>query len=197
ALHKRLLRRWWRRLLDGQPGVALELHYTLPPLVSRPGGEDDRSAPDRLGQSAVGHGRAHARRPGAWLAVSCPQGLEKMVEAALRPAFPTSRGGRPGAPVPGPAVRRLKKHGGFIRRVKALDLFEHEREPPVNGLIPAMGACGEPAFMQIAMTPAPATFEQLAKYLYKRPEAPPSRERREHPPPAPPFRGGERRAGAG
>ncbi|HEV7938240.1 MAG TPA: hypothetical protein VGP18_09490 [Solirubrobacteraceae bacterium] len=27
ALHKRLLRRWWRRLLSGQPSVALEIHY--------------------------------------------------------------------------------------------------------------------------------------------------------------------------
>lgn len=27
ALHKRMLRRWWRRLLNGQPSVALEVHY--------------------------------------------------------------------------------------------------------------------------------------------------------------------------
>ncbi|HEY3864864.1 MAG TPA: replication-relaxation family protein [Solirubrobacteraceae bacterium] len=27
ALHKRLLRRWWRRLLRGQPSVALEVHH--------------------------------------------------------------------------------------------------------------------------------------------------------------------------
>jgi hypothetical protein len=27
ALHKRLLRRWWRRLLSGQPSVGLEIHY--------------------------------------------------------------------------------------------------------------------------------------------------------------------------
>ena len=27
ALHKRLLRRWWRRLLQGQPSVALEVHH--------------------------------------------------------------------------------------------------------------------------------------------------------------------------
>jgi hypothetical protein len=27
ALHKRLLRRWWRRLLHGQPSVALEVHH--------------------------------------------------------------------------------------------------------------------------------------------------------------------------
>ncbi len=28
ALHKRLLRRWWRRLLLGQPSVALEVHHS-------------------------------------------------------------------------------------------------------------------------------------------------------------------------
>jgi len=27
ALHKRLLCRWWRRLLNGQPSIALEVHY--------------------------------------------------------------------------------------------------------------------------------------------------------------------------
>ena len=27
ALHKRLLRRWWRRLLAGQPSVGLEVHF--------------------------------------------------------------------------------------------------------------------------------------------------------------------------
>jgi len=27
ALHKRMLRRWWRRLLHGQPSIALEVHY--------------------------------------------------------------------------------------------------------------------------------------------------------------------------
>ena len=28
ALHKRLLRRWWRRLLLGQPSLSLEVHHT-------------------------------------------------------------------------------------------------------------------------------------------------------------------------
>ena len=27
ALHKRLLRRWWRRLLLGQPSLSLEVHH--------------------------------------------------------------------------------------------------------------------------------------------------------------------------
>jgi hypothetical protein len=151
ALHKRLLRRWWRRLLWGQPGVALEVHHT-------------------------------AGKPScAWLAVTCPQGLERMVESALQAAYPNCRVQQARQPigVP-PSVVRLKKHAEFIKRVKALDHFEHEREPPVNRLMTTMAACGQPAFVQLAMTPAPAFFEGLAKRLYKRHEAHLSRQRREH-----------------
>jgi hypothetical protein len=41
-----------------------------------------------------------------------------------------------------------------------------------------MGACGAPAIVQIALTPAPASYERLSKHLYKRHEARLSRERR-------------------
>ena len=60
ALHKRLLRRWWRRLLSGQPSVALEVHHA-------------------------------ARQRSVWLAVSCPAGIEGMVQTALRTAYPNCR----------------------------------------------------------------------------------------------------------
>jgi hypothetical protein len=53
ALHKRLMRRWWRRMLLGQRSVALEVHHT------------GRTSP-----------------PSAWFPVTCPQGLERMVQAA-------------------------------------------------------------------------------------------------------------------
>lgn len=75
---------------------------------------------------------------------------------------------------------RLKKHAEFINRVKALDRFEHEREPPMNRLLTVMAACGEPAFVQLAMTPTPAVFETFAKRVFKRHEAHLLRERREH-----------------
>jgi hypothetical protein len=78
-----------------------------------------------------------------------------------------------------PVIVRLKKSANFIKRVKVLDRFQHEREPPVNRLLTAMGACRESAFVQIAMTPAPAFFERFAKHLYKRHEAHLSRQRRE------------------
>ncbi len=132
-----------------------------------------------LGQPTVALEVHHGEQ--AWLAVSCPAGLEGMVQAALRTAYPncalTPVDGVLGTP---PAVLRLKKHASFIKRVKVLDRFAHQRELPVNRLITAMGACGEPAFVQIAMTPTPAFFERYAKLLYKHHEARLSRERREH-----------------
>jgi hypothetical protein len=44
ALHKRMLRRWWRRLLHGQPSVALEVHHahgTVWLAVACPAGSRD------------------------------------------------------------------------------------------------------------------------------------------------------------
>ncbi len=137
ALHKRLLRRWWRRLLSGQPSVALEVHC-------------DREA---------------------WLSLTCPAGLEPLVEAALRSAYPNvlveGAARAPGTP---PCVVRLKKHAAFTKRSKRVDRFEHDRAPPVNRLITTMAACEAPAFVQIALTPAPISFEGHAKRAYKRHE---------------------------
>jgi hypothetical protein len=148
ALHKRLSRRWWRRLFQGQPSISLEVHNA--------GGT-------------------------AWLAVTCPRGLEGMVEAALRTAYPNCRliaeRQLVGSP---PTVLRLKKHAELIKRAKVLDRFEHEREPRINRLMTVMGACSTDAFVQVAMTPTPALFEHHAKRLYKRHEARLSRERRDH-----------------
>jgi hypothetical protein len=151
ALHKRLLRRWWRRLLFGQPSMSLEVHHT---------GEAPHSV---------------------WLAIACPEGQQQMVEASLQAPYPNCRlqplGRDVGVP---PAVLRLKKHAEFIKRVKSVEEFEHTPEPPINRLLTVMGACGEPAFVQIALTPTPALFESFAKRLYKHHEARLSRERREH-----------------
>jgi hypothetical protein len=151
ALHKRLLARWWRRLLYGQPSIALEVHHS--------GG----------------------RLPSAVLALACPRGFERIVEAALQSAYSNCRLSPLAWPIGAPpTVLRLKKHAEFIKRVKALEDFERWQQPPVNRLLTIMDACGEPAFVQIAMTPTPASFEAFAKRLYKRHEARLSRRRREH-----------------
>jgi hypothetical protein len=154
ALHKRLQRRWWRRLLRGQPSVALEVHHL----------------------SGDGVGRA-------LLAVACPLGMESMVQAALRSAYPNARMVPLGEVLrcqSANALLRLKKHTGFIRRVKQLDRYELAREPPMDRLITVMGACGVQTCVQLALTPTPALLERYAKWRYKRHEDHLSRERREH-----------------
>lgn len=148
VLHRRLQRRWWRRLLAGQPSFALEAHHT--------------------GCSA-------------WLAVSCQAGSQEAVQGALRTAYPNCRllpvTCTPGAP---PALLRIKKHAGFIKRAKLIDRFEHARAPAMNRLLTTLGACGCDAFVQLALTPAPVLFEQRAKRLYRRHEAHLSERRRDH-----------------
>jgi hypothetical protein len=176
VLHKRLLRRWWRRMLFGQPAISLEVHHAR----VGPAQDERRDAPESLEQGLDGDGQ-HEHFSAAWLAVTCPEGHEGMVEAALQTAYPNCRVRPDRCPLIEPyVVLRLKKQGEFIKRVKLLDHFEHEREPPVNRLITVMGACAEPAFVQLAMTPTPAFFERLAKHLYKRHEAHLSRERGDH-----------------
>jgi hypothetical protein len=152
ALHKRVLRRWWRRLLLGQPSLSLEIHHA-------------------------------GDTPLHWicLGLTCPEGHERSIESALQTAYPNCRlrafERRLGTP---PVVLRLKKHAAFIERVKALDELTRRRDSPVDGLLTAIGACAEPAFVQLALTPTPALFEAYAKHVYKRREARLSRERRMH-----------------
>jgi hypothetical protein len=155
ALHKRVLRRWWRRVLLGQPSFSLEVHH---------------EHGDRGGASRV------------WLALSCPAGVERMAEAALRTAYPNCRltAVESAASPPSPSLLRLKKDMEFIRRVKSLDRFEHEREPAMNRLLTVMGACRSPVLVQFALTPAPLLLERIARRRFKLHEARLSRERREH-----------------
>lgn len=137
ALHKRLLVRWWRRLLRGQPSIALEAHV-------------------------CGEG---------WLAVCCPRSWHRSVLSALRGAYPNCLLEQPIAQVGvPPAVLRLKKEQVFTKRVKAIDRFEHEREPFMNRLLRTVAATDGPAFIQLALTPAHAGFERHAKRIYKRHE---------------------------
>jgi hypothetical protein len=159
ALHKRVQQRWWRRLLWGQPSVALEVH----------------------------HVRGAGGSTSALLAVACPVELGQLVGATLRSGYPNcavvpleGMHGHGLTPARSAALVRLKKHTGFIRRVKQLDRYELAREPPMDRLLNVMGACGEESFVQLALTPTPALFERYAKHRYKRREDHLSRERREH-----------------
>jgi hypothetical protein len=153
GLHKRLLQRWWRRLLAGQPSVALEAHVC--------------SGPD---------GQIRAE-----LAVSCPQHKVDAVEAALRGAYPnTQLEPFPVALARPPYVLRLKKRSEFITRLRVPD--PRRPEPPLmDRLLAAMQATGGSCVVQLALTPTPAWFERSAKQRFKRREQRASPERKEGP----------------
>lgn len=151
AMHRCLAARWWVRCVRGQPSLSLEVHCD------------------------------HDPRPEAWLAVTCPRGFERAVEGVLRAAYPSVSLRPSGRRVAGgPTVLRLGKRSEFIRRAKSVEAFERSRELPIDRLLTVMAACREPALVQLALTPAPASFEGLAKRIYRHREAQLSRRRREH-----------------
>jgi hypothetical protein len=137
-LHKRLLRRWWRRLLHGQPSGSLEVH-----VLPSAGGDLD-----------------------AVLAVSIPPGVEHLVLAALRTAYPNLRlEPFPFSMAAPPSVLRLKKHASFIQRIAVAD----ERAAPglCDRLLVGMAATKQPCAVQLALTPAPALFDIYARFLFR------------------------------
>ena len=164
TMHRLLLRDWRRRLLDGSRSVALELHVS-----------GDWCAP-------------HAS-----LAIVVPSESSAIAEAALRGAYPNAAVRAEVADAPRcSALMRLRKRRAFIERLAVieLDTLEH---PPVDRLLTVMAAAIRAApgataqspadcaaFVQFALTPAPAWFERLARQLHERREHGRSRE------PAPP-----------
>src|SRR4051812_39637411 len=137
-LHKRLLQRWWRRLLYAQLSGSLEIHVL-------PGADGEFEAV---------------------LAISVPTGAEQLVLAALRTAYPNLRL-EPfplamGAP---PALLRLKKHAPFIQRIAVADELEAPRL--CDRLLVGMAATKEPCAVQLALTPTPALFDLYARFLFR------------------------------
>ncbi len=148
SLHKRLLRRWWQRLWLGQPSVSLEVHAGPGP--------------------GPGRERSCDHQQQLWLAVSCPARTDGAVESALRSAYPNCALTRVNVSLGSPPVLiRLKKRAEFIKRVKVLDRYEHERCPAMNRLMTAMSACQGAAYAQLALTPVPASLERHAAHAYK------------------------------
>jgi hypothetical protein len=115
ALHGRLQSRWWRRLLRGQPSLALEVHR------------------DPANPAA-----------GAWMALVCPRGHERTAETALQVAYPNTRlleiGRQPDPPA---TVLRLKKRNSFLERTATASSLERAPEPPMNRLLSTLAASGQ------------------------------------------------------
>jgi hypothetical protein len=134
AIHALVSVRGPRRVLTGQPSVALEIHHDV-----RSGGA-----------------------PLAWFAICVPAGREAEVTAALRSAYPNCRVRRvTGWEAPSGAILRLHKRRAFTEPVRRVADVDPDR-PPVERLLRAMGAAGGSTAVQIALTPAPLALGRLA-----------------------------------
>jgi hypothetical protein len=133
-----VLQRWWRRLLAGQPSIALGMH----------------AVPGSGARTTV-------------LALACPVALRGRVEAALRTAYPNAAFERfPVRLARAPCVLRVKKGGLFVTRIRVADA-RRATDPPVDRVIGAIAATGRACAVQVALTPVPALFELYSRWLYR------------------------------
>jgi len=145
---QQLVRRWWRRLLLGQPALCLELH----------------AWPDPHGSEAR-------------LALVAPDNapLTAALAGALRAVYPDARL-EPAHEQPGwtQAIVRLKKRHALDRALRVPETYD---DSLVDALASAMAATGEPATVQLALTPTPALADRLARSLFRALERGHERER--------------------
>ena len=133
ALHSLVAVRGPRRILTGQPSVALEIHHRI-----RSGGA-----------------------PLVWLAICAPRRLGSQVGEVVRATYPNCRLRRVTRPVGvGGRIVRLHKHRLFTDPVRRIGDVDPDR-PPVERLLRAMGAAGGSSIVQIALTPAPLALGRV------------------------------------
>jgi hypothetical protein len=141
GLHALVSVRGPRRIVTGQPSIALEIHHQV-----------------RVGGA-----------PLVWLAVCAPCGLATQVGAAIRAAYPNCRLRRVRrSVVPGGPIVRLHKRRVFSEPVRRVGEVDPDR-PPVERLLRAMGAAGGWSVVQIALSPAPLAIGRLAGRSSRRP----------------------------
>jgi hypothetical protein len=137
--HQMTLRRWWQRLPSGQPSLALELH----------------AIPDDGGNRVR-------------LMLACPDepGLAAALDGRLVACYRDTRLREPQEDEPRALgqVIRLKKRRSFTTRLETPDRYDQSL---VDGLVATMSAGGEPCTVQYALTPAPASFDRFARWLFR------------------------------
>jgi hypothetical protein len=134
--HQQLLERWWRRLVFGQPGMALEVVMT----------------PDPSGEL------------NGELAIVCPRELAPSIEGSLLACYPDSHLVRRDSQLPDvSAVIRLKKRHGFVR---ALRNREELQATLVDNVLNVMASLKAPAVLQYTLVPAPAVFDRFSRWRY-------------------------------
>src|SRR3954453_10091132 len=146
--HQQIHHRLHRRLVFGQPYLALEEHVR----------------PDAGGAEAT-------------LAIVCPEQFVAALDGRLAATYPHSRIGHAFSRRYAPleldiawrhAIVRLRKHRAFTATVNT-DTRDLD-EPVIGSELAAMAACGEPITVQKVLTPIFPGFERVARSMYARRE---------------------------
>src|SRR3954447_7781675 len=146
--HQQLYQRLHRRLVFGQPYLALEEH--------------------------VEHDAGGAE---ATLAIVCPEQFVAALDGRLAATYPHSRIGHAFSRCFEPlelaivwrhAIVRLRKRRAFTATVNT-DTRDID-EPVIGSELAAMAACGEPITVQKILTPILPGFERVARWMYGRRE---------------------------
>lgn len=141
ALHQNILERWYRRLLFGQPGIALEAH-------------------------AIPHSSGTQIRLS--IAIPAREGLREAINGLLASCYRDSRlvqgGGEP--QWTGEIVRLKRRYPGFGRSL--VTAFDHrDRLHVIDAVLATMQGTGRPCTLQLALVPTPALFDRLARSGFK------------------------------
>jgi hypothetical protein len=138
AWHQVIVQRWWRRPLQGQPGLTLD-------IVLEPDGQSGME------------GR---------LLISMTADVRPAIEGALAGAYPDCRlVKRLAPPPPVREIVRLKKRHPFIRALRTSE--GREPRNVVDALLLQMERVDGPACVQLALTPTPATFDAWSRLRFR------------------------------
>lgn len=136
AWHQQLLERWWRRLLFGQRGMALE-------VAVAPDSEGDRSA---------------------LLSLVCPEELADSIEGSLLACYPDTRLVRGNHELPRlRRLVRLKKRDTFVW---ALGNPDREERNVIDTILSQMSSLGTTSVVQYALAPSPALFDRYSRWRF-------------------------------
>ncbi|MGI8726615.1 MAG: hypothetical protein ACR2K6_02900, partial [Solirubrobacterales bacterium] len=150
-LHALTAERWWRRLLSGQPSVALELAHVAEP------GTETGGLSQRL---QLGFETRSARS----------------VCGALQSVYENARFGREDVGrINGQYLVRLKRRYPFLsRRLATPDVSEgdagdrtEDRASTIGALLGHLESVGIPVQVQIVLWPTPRIFERLTQVIFK------------------------------
>jgi hypothetical protein len=136
--HQVLVQRWYKRLLWGQPSLALEV----------------RTVPDAEGDWS------------GYLSIVCPFDDVKAIEGSLLACYRDANlVTEEFKPLPHETIFRLKKRGHFVRALRTP--APGDRSTSIDAVLRQMASSGEPVVVQFSLVPTPQWFDRYSRGRFR------------------------------